>query len=408
MENILHKVNRHFISLPEEEIQRNDKILKHVFDVIVENMKSVDKLFEALYRRPFYGGSYYDGLFVKTANKPYDYDLDLLLSIPKKASPVLLPSNIPGHIQLKVQNVSWFETLPVYAKFKKKFLDGDNYLVTHKALEWMESVVQRSFNLLPWSASGKYYYLEVGFETFPITFSKSGPAVTLHIDVGSDCTLDVDLVISFVFTEDKWPQGFSPNPYEKFISWLGPTTVLNEFFIVAKKPKNISDYEYEYTFLERHWRLSFQEQERKLIADKGRLKPVGRLLKKMKNRQQHDKIASYYIKTVLLFMVEKRNDDFWQQSLSHVFMDALETYTKFIRDKEIPYYWNKDYNLIDHIDDSTLNNFAYRLEHIIKDIKKNQDKPDTVVKYLLNDRELEEFYRENLDKPENQSSCIIT
>jgi hypothetical protein len=128
----------------------------------------------------------------------------------------------------------------------------------------------------------------------------------------------------------------------------------------------------------------------------------------MKNRQQHDKIASYYIKTVLLFMVDKRNDDFWQKSLSHVFMDALETYTKFIRDKEIPYYWNKDYNLIDHIDDSTLNNFAYRLEHIIKDIKKNQDKPDTVVKYLLNDRELEEFYRKNLDKPENQSSCIIT
>jgi hypothetical protein len=149
MENILHKVNRHFISLPEEEIQRNDKILKHVFDVIVENMKSVDKLFEALYRRPFYGGGYYDGLLVKTANKPYDYDLDLLLSIPKK-------------------NVSWFETLPVYAKFKKKFLDGDNYLVTHKALEWMESVVQRSFNLLLWSASGKYYYLEVGFETFPV------------------------------------------------------------------------------------------------------------------------------------------------------------------------------------------------------------------------------------------------
>lgn len=139
-----------------------------MFDVIVENMKSVDKLFEALYRRPFYGGGYYDGLLVKTVNKPYDYDLDLLLSIPKKASPVLRPSDIPGHIRLKVQNVSWFETLPVYAKLKKKFLDDDNYLITHKALEWMESVVQRSFNLLPWSASGKYYYLEVGFETFPV------------------------------------------------------------------------------------------------------------------------------------------------------------------------------------------------------------------------------------------------
>jgi hypothetical protein len=29
------------------------------------------------------------------------------------------------------------------------------------------------------------------------------------------------------------------------------------------------------------------------------------------------------------------------------------------------------------------------------------------VVFSVNDRELEEFYRENLDKPENESSCII-
>jgi hypothetical protein len=44
---------------------------------------------------------------------------------------------------------------------------------------------------------------------------------------------------------------------------------------VAKNPKDVPDY-----FLpEQHWRLSFQEQERQLIANKVRLKPVGRLLK---------------------------------------------------------------------------------------------------------------------------------
>jgi hypothetical protein len=102
----------------------------------------------------------------------------------------------------------------------------------------------------------------------------------------------------------------------------------------------------------------------------------------MKKRQQHDQIASYYIKTVLLFMVEQRNDAFWQQSLSRVFLDTLETYSKYIRDKKIPYYWNDEYNLIGHIDDSTLTNFAYRLEYIINKIKINPNKPDTVVEYL--------------------------
>jgi hypothetical protein len=99
--------------------------------------------------------------------------------------------------------------------------------------------------------------------------------VTLHIDLDGDYTIVVDLVVSFVFTEDKWPPGFLPNPYSKFISWLGTTTDLNEFFIVAKQPKNVPNYFHP----RRHWRLSFQEQERKLIANKGRLKPVGRLLK---------------------------------------------------------------------------------------------------------------------------------
>jgi hypothetical protein len=74
----------------------------------------------------------------------------------------------------------------------------------------------------------------------------------------------------------------------------------------------------------------------------------------MKKRQQHNQIASYYIKTVLLFMVEQRNDAFWKQSLSTVFLDTLETYTKYIRNKKIPYYWNEEYNLIGHIDPPAL------------------------------------------------------
>jgi hypothetical protein len=53
-------------------------------------------------------------------------------------------------------------------------------------------------------------------------------------------------------------------------------------------------------------------------------------------------------------MVEQRNDAFWQQSLSRVFLDTLETYSKYIRDKKIPYYWNDEYNLIGHIDDTGL------------------------------------------------------
>jgi hypothetical protein len=95
-----------------------------VFDVIIQNMKSVDKLFEALYRRPFYGGSYYDRLHVKTLVKATITTWTCFCQSPKKASPTLIRSHIPGHIKLQVQNVSWFETKEtssIYPKFKKDF-----------------------------------------------------------------------------------------------------------------------------------------------------------------------------------------------------------------------------------------------------------------------------------------------
>jgi cyclic GMP-AMP synthase len=245
--------------------------------LVKENMVSVDPVFKSMFRRVFYGGSYFDGLHV---SGNYDYDLDLLLAMPKAASPDLQQSEFPSHIQLQVNDASWLRTSPVYSKFKKTFLDDDNYLITDKAFNWMKGIVQKGFNRLPCIRGTHYLLTKVG--KFPIYFSESGPAVTLHIDVDGDCRIDVDLVVSFVFTEDKWPEGISPNPYAK---WLGRRTHLNEFFIVAKKPKNVPDY-----FLpERHWRLSFQEQERQLIANKGRLKPVGRLLKKLKKKQQHDR-----------------------------------------------------------------------------------------------------------------------
>jgi hypothetical protein len=399
MENILHKVNRRFISPSEEDIHRNNEIFESVINVLVlENMQSVDPVFASMFKRVFYGGSYCDGLHV---GRTYDYDLNLLLVTPQDASPNLQQSTFPSHIQLQVKNTSWLRTSPVYSNFKQTFLDDDDYLITDKALTWIKSIVQKGFHLLPCTGGRHYLSTEVG--EFPVYFSESGPAVTLHIDVDGDYRIDVDLIICFVFTEDKWPPRFSPNPYSKIISWMGPTTNLNEFFIVAKKPKDVPDY-----YLHgRHWRLSFQEQERELIADKGKLMAAGRLLKKMRNKEQHNKIASYYIKTVILFMVKQRSDAFWKQPLSTVLLDVLETYTKYIRDKKIPYYWNKEYNLIGHIDDRTLTNFADRLEYIIKDIKTNRDKPDTVAKYLLNNGELEAFYREGLDKPERQSICTL-
>lgn len=94
--------------------------------------------------------------------------------------------------------------------------------------------------------------------------------------------MDIDLVPCFRF--NTWPNGnYKKNPTESKVSYEKEgikQTCFNrdfqsEFFVVPKKPKNSPNLE----VAGRYWRLSFQEQERILMDNKGRLKPALRLLK---------------------------------------------------------------------------------------------------------------------------------
>lgn len=64
---------------------------------IINEMKK-DALFAKLYNRIFYGGSYFDGLRV---GKPEEFDLDILLKVPKIGQPSLDLANEPGYLWLR-------------------------------------------------------------------------------------------------------------------------------------------------------------------------------------------------------------------------------------------------------------------------------------------------------------------
>ncbi|XP_063910569.1 cyclic GMP-AMP synthase-like receptor [Zophobas morio] len=367
MENVLTEINRNFISLDDNEVKRNNKMLESILSIITDKMEEKDPLFKDMFRGVFYGGSYYDGLRV---GKPEEFDLDLLLSLPKYAQPEITTSNMPGfvHVQLKKYD-AWIrqpEAMPTYRNFGTLF-DKDYFADTQKVLAWMEGIVQKTLNEFP--KKGSKSATKDG--SFEIIVQKSGPALTLKIS-GSGITMDVDLVPCFVFREDKWPKsGFKPNPVKS----------KPEFFIVPKKPKTTNETP------SRYWRLSFQEQERVLIDNKRTLKPTIKLLKKLRDNLQHKSIASYYIKTVVLHISDTKSDDFWTNSLSYTFMTVLKEYINFIKNGKIPYYWNTNNNLIGGLNPSTLQNMVNRLNAMVTAIEKKPDDPYTIAKYLLNNEE---------------------
>ncbi|GJQ82096.1 hypothetical protein Trydic_g20618, partial [Trypoxylus dichotomus] len=66
---------------------------------LINEMK-MDPLFASSYNRIFYGGSFFDGLRV---GKPEEFDLDILLKMPKLGKPLLTHTNEPGYLSLKFE-----------------------------------------------------------------------------------------------------------------------------------------------------------------------------------------------------------------------------------------------------------------------------------------------------------------
>ncbi|XP_050513469.1 cyclic GMP-AMP synthase-like receptor isoform X2 [Diabrotica virgifera virgifera] len=369
LENVLKDINQKYISFPEEMRKRNNKILLELLDALIPKMKEKNTLFKQLYFTTFFGGSFYDGLRV---GAPDEFDLDLLMTLPKMLNIDLNVSNIPGFVHVKITNLlELFNQPHLKERFNglEKLVDNQHHLDNLKVRQWMERIVTLTINDFPQEKGSHVINIKSG--KFLAKFSKAGPAFTLKVNgrVGKDnVVLDIDLVPCFRFAQDKWPKSpFRPNP----------TPAKSTFFIVPKPQKNGN------LVGEHYWRLSFQEQERELIDKKQYLKPSIKFLKKMRDTSNHACIASYYLKTIALWEKEKRPEAFWSSSLSYVFMTLLKSYYESIKNGKILYYWNKNNNLINGPSAATLTNVENRLKAIINDIDKNLTvDPNVVAKYI--------------------------
>lgn len=380
LENVLNAINKDFIQLSKTEVIRNNAILRELLSLLTGKMQKVDNLFKEMFSTVFYGGSFYDGLRVGT---PDEFDLDLLLTLPKLVEPELILCNIPGYLQLKLNNYPALQKDKSMAnryKDLRKLLEDekDYYLDNQKVRQWMERVVTLALNDFQ-KENGKYV-LDVSMGRFLAKIHKAGPAFTLKVTgqvKGEKISLDIDLVPCFLFGKDKWPKSqFRPNPVAS----------KTDFFIVPKPVKDAPGRS------NRYWRLSFQQQERIIIDNKNYLKPTIKFLKKMRDVSDHTCIASYYIKTLVLWETEKMCDAFWSSSISYVFMTILKKYYECLRDKRIPYYWYKTNNLIQGVNDITMQNMQNRIKYIINDIESHlQDDPSVVIKYLLTPMEQTQY-----------------
>lgn len=364
-ENVLLFVNKKIITLCDDEVKRNNVILRGIVEQVIAALKKNSELFRTIYNELFYGGSFYDGLKV---GKPEEFDLDLLLCLPSSIQATLIPvPEVPGFVKCMVNDSKGISEIVD---------DTSSCLTTTKVLSWMEGLITKAMD--EFEQSGTQHKILVNNETYLTHVSKSGPAFTLKINGNINSKpiqLDVDLVPCFVFDDSKWPSGnFEKN-----------TTKEKKFFIVPKQPKIDSKN------VKQYWRMSFQKQERLIMSGNKNVKPAVKLIKKLRDKFQQNMISSYFIKTMFLWEVKKRPKPFWECSLSFVFVEMLQVYYDHLQRGKIPYYWNKQNNLIANISPITLSNMANRIKGYIDTINKNVNNPICIAKEYLNDEDIEEL-----------------
>lgn len=105
-----------------------------------------------------------------------------------------------------------------------------------------------------------------------------------------------------------------------------------------------------------------------------------------------DKIASYYLKNLVLWeIVERENDrDFWTHNPAALFTILVRRLYKALTAGKLLYFWNSKDNLIAHIHPSTLEGYAARLAKLLE-VLERPNLYKEVAKYLLTPDEFKEY-----------------
>ncbi|XP_050342622.1 cyclic GMP-AMP synthase-like receptor [Nymphalis io] len=373
----LSEVFKQFIALKENDLRKAQEVFKSVFELFKQKMGEQCNYFKKYASQVMYAGSVYDGIKV---SKLDEFDMDIVIRLPVNYADdgengIIIENDEPGFVKLKIikafDNLDKQKEWDTCHKVTREWRDTDKYLLQNKFRQWLHKIVQRTVNDL----NDKVTVLGV---TYLLTYKTSGPAYTLNIrnsEGDEEFLLDVDFVPVIRFMLPRWPEGYR----------TVENTQIKEWLVVPKPNKLVQDAGIK----NRLWRLSFQDYERDMIKGCQGLKTTIRLVKKLRDELGMKAIASYYIKTLFLWKVEATDKQYWQRKISAIYREMVEELYNAIAEGNIPYFWNKDNNLIQGVKATLLQVYAKKLKEVLDSIDSND--VEKAAYFLLNTKEKEEF-----------------
>ncbi|XP_046960435.1 cyclic GMP-AMP synthase-like receptor isoform X2 [Vanessa cardui] len=391
LNGLLADIYVRYIALKKEDFRLHYRVFTEVFSQIHNNMKEVDKYYNRYSSNIQFAGSHYDRLRIK---KPDEFDVDIVIDLPVNLrrdrnlneSDIILEPNFPGFVQLRA-GVQYQKLLVrdgvdcLINRTAHEWLDEKNYILRSKFTNWFKSVGNRALNRFPrrenlpaCSVEGVYYTIRT---------SESGPAWTIIIEA-PNFKLDVDLVPALRFPEDRCIEANVIRPI--------PPECRREYWMVVPKPNKGGNTIHDE---KRSWRIALQDQEKQFLNNTYQLRQTIRFLKKFRDSQNMNGIASYYIKTLFLLeyvqLQETHQSHMWQTSdMATLFKHMLRKFYMALDKKEIPYFWNRRHNLIGNISQGLINEYKSKVQQLLSVL----DDPynyKQVAKYLLDDHEYQTY-----------------
>ncbi|XP_059061413.1 cyclic GMP-AMP synthase-like receptor isoform X1 [Achroia grisella] len=387
----LSEVFKNFVALKDDDVKKSQEVFKSVFEQVRVAMGKQCKYFECYSSQVMYGGSVYDGIKVSRLD---EFDMDIVIRLPinydEGENGITIENELPGFVKLKITKA--FDNLVKQSNWENRHVvthtwrDNESYLRQDKFRSWIQGLVQKAMN----EFNGQ---VTVNGVTYSLKYTASGPAYTLNVaslpnTEDEPFKLDVDLVPVIKFTHPRWPKGYrQPN-----------AVTAKDWLVVPKPNKDITDGQLQ----NRCWRLSFQDFEKELMKGCQNLKTTIRLVKKMRNVLNLDDISSYSIKTLFLWKVSENDKKFWDNKVSFLYKIMVEELYNAIKNKNIPYFWNQQHNLIGGLKISAARDLLSKISTVLEDIKSND--AERLLPSLLTIEEVIKFRELDFNAQKNRSA----
>ncbi|XP_015925555.1 cyclic GMP-AMP synthase-like receptor [Parasteatoda tepidariorum] len=331
------------VKLDEGLVKENNKVLRDFLDTFVPKMKEVDKVFDWLYREPYYTGSFYSDLRI---SQPDEFDINLIIDMPFKNGEFSITS------QLNEPNFVKYQSDVPKSGHGGTVLFENSYLISDLARAWFQSIIDRALESYNRPSTIKR-----------VLVRQSGPARTLTLVKNNNAKIDVDLVPVIGCTLNMSRISLDRRVEAKVGRNL-------QAFLVPKPPNPLSA---EARLM---WRCHSPKPEEDIMYNVGCAKSVIKLLKLLRDKEKWSILASYYLKTVVMWMIIENSgtSDFWKENhIVERFFEALEKLAECVGRKKIPYIFNTDCNLIEKIGHQEAYDISNRLNSFIRNINRDRN-----------------------------------